>query len=291
MKISDIIKSNHPTLSFEFFPPRDDIGFWDLYKTIEKLQPLQPSFVSVTYGAAGSDRGRTVDLTARIKNDIHIESLAHLTCTSAGKREIAEVVDELKNAGIENILALRGDPPADQKNFTPPEDGFAYASDLAAFIRDRHDFCVGGACYPEVHPEAASPEADMDNLKRKVDAGCEFLITQLFFDNTTYYRFRQRAEAAGIKVPIIAGIMPILSVKQIKRFVQMCGASIPQALMEKVEAVEDDAEAVRHIGMFHATQQCRSLLEHGAPGIHFYTLNRSTATRAIYQEIKSRVSV
>ncbi|UCG16653.1 MAG: methylenetetrahydrofolate reductase [NAD(P)H] [Phycisphaerales bacterium] len=288
MKIREQLQQR-ATLSFEFFPPRDDIGFWDLYRTIEKLKPLAPSFVSVTYGAGGVTRRKTVDLVARIKSDIRIEGLAHLTCVGASRREIADVVDELKNRGLENILALRGDPPQGQREFEQPENGFAHADALVTFIKDRHDFCLGGACHPEMHPEAPSPETDLDNLKRKVDAGCDFLITQLFFDNERFYRFRDRAVAKGIRVPIIAGIMPILSVAQTKRFTDMCGATIPRELLDKIEAVEDDVDAVRQVGMYHATEQCCDLLEHQAAGIHFYTLNRSTATRAIYQQIKARV--
>jgi methylenetetrahydrofolate reductase (NADPH) len=288
MRIADELQKR-ATLSFEFFPPRDDIGFWDLYRTIEKLKPLDPSFVSVTYGAGGSTRRKTVDLVARIKSDIQIEGLAHLTCVGSSRRELADVVDELKSRGVENILTLRGDPPQDQEKFERPADGFGHANELASFIKDRHDFCLGGACHPETHPEAASPDADLDHLKRKVDAGCDFLVTQLFFDNATFYRFRDQAAAKGVTVPIVAGIMPVLSVTQIKRFTEMCGASIPQSLLEKIEAVEDDVEAVRQIGMYHATEQCRDLLEHDVAGIHFYTLNRSTATRAVYQQIKGQV--
>ena len=193
---------------------------------------------------------------------------------------------------MDNILALRGDPPAGQTDFTPVEDGFRYASELTAFIRDRHPdtFCIGAACYPEGHPECPDPARDLDHLKRKVDAGVDFLITQLFFDNDHFYAFRDRAAAAGIEVPIVAGIMPILSVRQIKRFTQMCGATIPAILLEKIESVEDDTEAVRHLGMYHATKQCHDLIEQQTPGIHFYTLNRSTATRAIFQEIKSTLA-
>ena len=191
---------------------------------------------------------------------------------------------------IDNVLSLRGDPPQGESKFTPVEGGFRYASELVAFIRDRHlDFCLGGACYPEGHPEAPSKEQDLDNLKRKVDAGVDFLITQLFFDNADFLAFRDRVVRAGIHLPILAGIMPILSVKQVKRFTQMCGATIPKGLLQRIEAVEDDAEAVRQIGMYHSTEQCRGLLKEDVAGIHFYTLNRSTATRAIYQLIQAEV--
>jgi methylenetetrahydrofolate reductase (NADH) len=290
MRIIEQLQKGQPTLSFEFFPPKDDIGFWDLYRTIESLQAAGPTYVSVTYGAGGSTRKKTIDLVARIKSDVKIEPLAHLTCVSATQTELGQVVDDFKNRGIENILALRGDPPAGEKNFSACEDGFAYANQLVAFIRQRHpDFCIGAACYPESHPEAPSLDVDLDNLKRKVDAGVDFLITQLFFDNADFLNFRDRAVRAGIDVPIIAGIMPVLSVKQVKRFTDMCGAAIPKNLLRRIEAVEDDAEAVRHVGMYHSTQQCLELLEHDAAGIHFYTLNRSSATRAIYQFIRAEL--
>lgn len=290
MRICDQLKAGTPSLSFEFFPPKDDIGFWDLYKTIESLKPLAPTYVSVTYGAGGATRRKTIDLVSRIKKDIGIEPMAHLTCVGADRAEIARVLDELRANNIDNVLPLRGDPPPGESKFTPVEGGFHYASELVAFIRERHhDFCLGGACYPEGHPEAPSIEQDLDNLKKKVDAGVDFLITQLFFDNAYYLAFRDRAVRAGIRLPILAGIMPILSVKQVKRFTQMCGAAIPKALLQRIESVEDDAEAVRQIGMYHATEQCRGLLRENVAGIHFYTLNRSTATRAIYQLIRTEV--
>ncbi len=286
MRISDILRTDRQAVSFEFFPPKDDAGFASLFATIEALKGLDPSYVSVTYGAGGSTRRKTVELVKRIKHETGIESMAHLTCVGANRDEIGGVLDDLAAAGLENVLPLRGDPPKGESDFVPTPGGFRYANELVAFIRERHSFCLGGACYPEKHPEAPSAEADLDNLKRKVDAGVDFLITQLFFDNDDYLRFRERAVAAGVQVPILAGIMPILNVKQIKRFTRMCGASLPNALRQKIEAVEDDAEAVRQVGIYHATRQCEDLLRDGAPGIHFYTLNRSTATRAIYQSIK-----
>jgi len=287
MRIPERLDSKKPSLSFEFFPPKDDIGFWDLYRTIESLKPLDPTYVSVTYGAGGSTRRKTLDLVQRIRTDIGIESMAHLTCVDAERRELGRVVDGLKAAGIENVLALRGDPPSGQAQFVPAEGGFCHANELIEFIRDQSDFCIGAACYPESHPESPDADSDLQHTKRKVEAGASFLITQLFFDNDCFLSFRERANRAGINVPIIAGIMPILSVKQVKRFTTMCGASIPRELLRKIEAVEDDTEAVRHIGMYHATQQCLALLEAEVAGIHFYTLNRSTATRAIYQLIKA----
>jgi methylenetetrahydrofolate reductase (NADPH) len=287
MRISERLKGGRATLSFEFFPPKDDIGFWDLYRTVGSLRPLNPDYVSVTCGAGNSTRRKTLALTARIKSDIGIEGLVHLTCAGCTREDIAGAVDELRFRGIENILALRGDPAPGDSFFRPVEGGFCHANELVAFIRDRCDLCIGAACYPEKHPEAPSLNEDLQNLRRKVDAGVDFLITQLFFENDDFFRFRDRIEKAGIGVPVIAGIMPILSVGQIKKFTQMCGASIPHDLLRKIEAVEDDPEAVRHIGMYHTTRQCLSLIERGVAGVHFYTLNRSTATRAIYQFIKA----
>ena len=289
MKIIDILNTGRRTVSFEFFPPKDDAGFDDLSETIASLKPLEPSYVSVTYGAGGSTRRKTVDLVKKIKHEIGIEAMAHLTCVGAGREEIAGVLDELEAGGIENVLPLRGDPPRGQEHFVKHEDGFAYASELTEFIRPRYSFCLAGACYPEAHPEAPDAATDLDNLQRKVDAGVDFLITQLFFSNDDFLRFRDRAAARGITIPILAGIMPILSLKQVKRFTNMCGATIPADLLAKMEAVDDDPEAVRQLGTYHAVEQCVELLEAGVAGLHFYTLNRSTATRAICQQIKGRL--
>lgn len=289
MKISDILRQGKFTVSFEFFPPKDDQGFRDLFAAIEALKLLQPSYVSVTYGAGGSTRRKTVDLVKRIKHEIGIEAMAHLTCVGAGSDEIAVVLENLHQNGIDNVLPLRGDPPKGQTAFETAEGGFRYANELVGFIRRRYDFCLGGACYPETHPEASSPAADLENLKRKVDAGVDFLITQLFFDNADFYRFRDNAVAAGINVPILAGIMPLVSFKQTKRFAKMCGARIPADLLAKIEPVENNSEAVRSLGVMHAARQCEQLLNEGVAGLHFYTLNRSTATRTIFEHIKAQL--
>ena len=286
MKIIDILRSGKRTVSFEFFPPKTDAGFEELFRTIEALKPLAPDYVSVTYGAGGSTRRKTVDLVKRIKQEIGIEPMAHLTCVGSTREEIAEILDDLREGDIDNVLPLRGDPPQGQTEFQAVEGGFRFASELVEFIRPRYPFCLAGACYPECHQEAPNPDADLDNLKRKVDAGVDFLITQLFFDNQDFYRFRDRVTAAGIDLPMLAGIMPIRTVKHIKRIAEMCGASLPEGLRNKIEAVEDDPEAVAQVGTAHAARQCEDLLAQGAPGLHFYTLNRSTATRAIFQEIK-----
>ncbi len=290
MKIIDILRGGKRTVSFEFFPPRTDAAFEELFKTIAALKPLQPDYVSVTYGAGGSTRRKTVDLVLRIKHEIGLEPMAHLTCVSATREEIKRTLDNLHLGGMENVLPLRGDPPKGQERLVKTEGGFEHANELVEFIRGRYPFCLAGACYPEVHPEAPDWETDLDNLRRKVNTGVDFLITQLFFDNDHFFRFVDRATARGIKVPILAGIMPILSVGQIKRFTQMCGARIPTELLSKIEAVEDDPEAVRQLGTYHATEQCAGLLRGGAAGLHFYTLNRSTATRVIFQQIKGALA-
>jgi len=290
MKIVELLHAGKRTVSFEFFPPKDDAGFDDLFRTIAALKPLDPNYVSVTYGAGGSTRRKTVELVKKIKHDIGLESMAHLTCVGATRQEIGSVLDDLQSAGVENVLPLRGDPPKGESEFVRTEGGFGYANELVEFVRSRYSFCLAGACYPEMHPEAPNQETDLDNLKRKVDAGVDFLITQLFFDNDDFFRFRDRAATRGIRLPILAGIMPVLNVKQIKRFTQMCGAAIPAQLLSQIEAVEDDTDAVKQIGVYHAAQQCEGLLRDGVAGLHFYTLNRSTATRAIYQQIKSLFS-
>jgi methylenetetrahydrofolate reductase (NADPH) len=286
MKIRDLLQQMPHSFSFEFFPPKNDAGFEELYKTISTLKELQPTFVSVTYGAGGSTRRKTVDLVAKIKHEIGIESMAHLTCVGATQTEIDSVLTDIHDKGIENVLALRGDPPRGEKTFVPTAGGFKYANELVAFIKRKYPFCLGVAGYPEGHLESPSLQQDLENLKRKVETGGEFIITQLFFDNRFYFDFVDRARQLGITVPIIPGIMPILNVGQIKRFTEMCGASIPQKLLQRLEVIQDDTEAVEACGIEHATLQCRELLGQGAPGIHFYTLNRSKATWQIFQNLK-----
>lgn len=286
MRIIDKFKTDTPAFSFEFFPPKDAEGVERLLGTAHELKAQNPTYVSVTYGAGGSTRRLTVDLVQRIKREVGIETMAHLTCVGATRAEIAQVLDELKAGGIRNVLPLRGDPPRGTTKFEKTEGGFGYASELVGFIRQHYDFCLAGACYPEKHPEAASPESDLTHLKHKVDAGLDFLITQLFFDNDDYFAFVERARAQGIDVPIVAGIMPITNLNQVVRFTNLCGSSIPGALLSKLEAAQHDADAVRAIGVEHASEQCRGLLEGGAPGIHFYTLNRSTATLEVLKSLR-----
>lgn len=286
MRIPDAIGSNGPLFSFEFFPPKTAQGEANLYRVIDSLRDLRPAFVSVTYGAGGSTRDKTIELVCRIKHEIGIESMAHLTCVGADRSELEAVLQRLAAAGIENVLALRGDPPRDQPSFVRPPDGFGYASELVAFIRARgFPFALGGAGYPEGHVECRDRERDILHLKQKVDAGLDFVITQLFFDNVDYFSFVARARAHGITVPIVPGIMPITNAAQIERFTAMCGARIPDVLRARLAAVANDEAAARRIGIDHATAQCRELLARGAPGIHFYTLNQSPATRAIFQSL------
>jgi len=284
-RIDDLLAGGEPTISFEFFPPKTDAGFAQLYQTIEDLRPLRPGYVSVTYGAGGSTRQKTVELVGRVQNEIGLRSMAHLTCVGHTADQIGGILDELWARGVRNVLALRGDPPAGQSAFVATEGGFAYANELVAYARNRNDFAIGVAGYPEGHPQCLNRTRDMENLKKKVDAGASFVVTQLFFDNADFYRFRESAERCGIKVPIVAGIMPILNVGQIKRFVSMCGAKIPQPLLVKLESLESDPEAVHAAGVEYATRQCQDLLFHGCAGLHFYTLNKSKATVQICQAL------
>ena len=286
MKISEKLKSSSPVFSFEFFPPKDEAGFQSLFEAIGRLKSANPAFVSVTYGAGGSTRSKTVDLVGKIKNDIEIESMAHLTCVGHQKEEIVSVLESLHTLEIDNVLALRGDPPKGDEKFVKTEGGFGYANELVSFIKSKSSFCVGAACYPEGHIECPNLKIDMDNLKRKVDAGVDFLITQLFFDNKYYFDFIDKAIQAGINIPIIPGIMPILNIKQSQRFTKMCGATISDSLLAKFDGIQDDPEKVREIGINHAIDQCKDLLRSGAPGIHFYTLNRSKATLAILENLQ-----
>ena len=285
MKIIDVLKQDKPAFSFEFFPPKDNDGFDKLFETIDNLKPLNPAFVSVTYGAGGSTRSKTIDLVGRIKKEIGLESMAHLTCVGHNSDEILNVLESIKKQNVDNVLALRGDPPAGEINFTKPNNGFGYAVELVQFICERFSFCVGVAGYPEGHPECSNREEDLFYLKKKVHAGASFIVTQLFFDNKYYFEFVASLRKIGVDVPVIPGIMPIVNLKQIKKFTKMCGATIPDELMVRMEAAQDDPESVCQIGIDHAANQCRNLLMQGAPGIHFYTLNRSRATLSVLERL------
>jgi methylenetetrahydrofolate reductase (NADPH) len=286
MRITDILAARSPTFSFEFFPPRDESGLDRLFETVAALRSYNPAYVSVTYGAGGSTRRMTLDLVRRIKAETGIETMAHLTCVGSTRDEIAQILDQLAAASIENVLALRGDPPKGQAQFQAVADGFAYGNELVAFIREQHpELCIGVAGYPEKHTEAPDFGTDFANLVTKVRAGADFVVTQLFFDDTDYFEFVRQLSAAGVSVPVLPGIMPITNVSQIKRFTAMCGARIPEVLLRELEAVQDDLPAVHALGVKHAVTQCRDLLVRGAPGIHFYTLNRSTASVEILNQL------
>ncbi len=287
MRIDEILEhADEPVFSFEFFPPKTDDGERVLGLALESLRQLEPDFVSVTYGAGGSSRTRTLELTKWIKRELGIEAMAHLSCVGSSREELETILDDMGQARIENVLALRGDPPHGQSDWKPHPGGLSYSTELATLIRDQYGFCIGGACFPEVHPEAADLVHDLGFLKEKVAAGASFLITNLFLDNNLYFRFVEEARAAGIEVPIIPGIMPITNAGQIKTMTGMCGASIPPALLNQLEIRAGNPDAVLQLGVSYATLQCAELLARGAPGIHFYTLNRSPATRAILSALK-----
>ena len=287
MRIDEILAAaDEPVFSFEFFPPKTDDGWRNLRGALESLVALEPDFASVTYGAGGSTRDRTLEVTKWLKQELGIEAMAHLSCVGATREDLGQILDGIQAAGIDNVLALRGDPPRGETEWQPHPGGLHYSTELAALISHRYDFGVGAACFPEIHPEASDLAHDLRFLKQKVQSGVSFLITQLFFDNELYFRFVEEAHAAGIDVPIIPGIMPITDVKQIKTITGMCGATIPPALLEQLEIRADDPEAVLQLGVSYSTLQCAELLARDAPGIHFYTLNRSPATRAILSALK-----
>jgi methylenetetrahydrofolate reductase (NADPH) len=287
MRIDRILDEQRPVFSFEFFPPKTDDGQRTLEATLAELKEDRPEYVSVTYGAGGSTRERTVEITKWIKKDLGIEAMAHLSCVGEPTERLLEILEEIEAAGVENVLALRGDPPRGEAEWRPHPGGLHYSVELIELIRSRFDFCIGAACFPEVHPEAKTFDQDLDYAKRKVDAGASFLITQLFFDNELYFEFVEAARSAGIEVPLIPGIMPITNYKQIKTITGMCGATIPAELERELNGRADDPEAVAELGVAYATLQCSDLLARGAPGVHFYTLNRSPATRAILAALRA----
>ncbi|HEX8074604.1 MAG TPA: methylenetetrahydrofolate reductase [NAD(P)H] [Thermoleophilaceae bacterium] len=288
MRIDEILgDGREPVFSFEFFPPQTEDGMAQLKGALSELSKDDPAYVSVTYGAGGSTRDRTVEVTKWIKQELGIEAMAHLSCVGEPVDRLREILDEVRDAGIENILALRGDPPRGQTEWRPHPEGLGSSPELIDLIAEDYDFCVGGACFPEVHPEAPSLDHDLTFCRRKVEAGASFLITQLFFDNELYFDFVPQARTAGIDVPIIPGIIPVTNFAQIKRFTEMCGASIPEKFERELAARADDPDAVKDLGVAYATLQCSELLARGAPGIHFYTLNRSPATRAILAALRA----
>ncbi len=276
-----------PVFSFEFFPPKDEDGARELMRTVAELSHRHsPDFVSVTYGAGGSTRDRTLALVERIQHELGITAMAHMTCVGSSREEIHEVVRRLTASGVENVLALRGDPPKGAEAFQVAPGGFAHATELIELLHDSFDIDVGAACYPESHPESPDPDDDLRWTVEKELRGARFLITQLFLDNDDYFRFVARARDAGLRAPIVPGIMPITNVGQIERFTKMCGACIPEELIERLRYVQDDPAKVMAVGIEHAILQCRELMDRGAPGLHFYTLNKSYATRSILAAVK-----
>jgi methylenetetrahydrofolate reductase (NADPH) len=287
VRIDELLAQNaRPVFSFEFFPPRTEEGLQTLFNAIGELRSLRPDFVSVTYGAGGSTASKTIEIVSRIKEEYGIEAMAHFTCVGSTVDELRATLDDMAQVGVDNVLALRGDPPAGQEEWTKTAGGLEYSRELVELIRGGYPFSIGAACFPETHIHATSAEDDLYYLKEKVDAGAAFLVTQLFFDNALYFDFVRRARDIGIDVPIVPGIMPITNVKQLERITSLCGATIPARLRRELASRADQPDAVSDFGVAYATMQCAELLRGGAPGVHFYTLNRSPATRAILSALK-----
>lgn len=280
MRFAEIYKENKFRFSVEVFPPKTEEGVVSLFTELEKLKAIDPSYVSVTYGAMGSTRSLTQDLAIKIHEKIKLNTAFHFTCVGCGRQEIKDYVSPLRDRGITNVVALRGDKPKDP-GYTPPKDGFTYANELVTYLNEINGFSIAVAGYPEKHIEAKDLESDILSLKRKVDAGADVIITQLFFDNTDYYRWLEKVRGAGVKVPIIPGIMPILRLKQIEKITAMCGAKIPDDLWKKLKSCGDDEDAVVAVGIEHALSQCRDLIKNKVPGIHFYCLNRAHSVLTI----------
>ncbi|MFN3869944.1 MAG: methylenetetrahydrofolate reductase [NAD(P)H] [Aquificaceae bacterium] len=291
MKIGQHLREKRFSISFEFFPPKTPEGEEELFQTIKSLRGLNPTFVSVTYGAGGSTRDRTRRVVERIHKETDLTVMAHLTCIAHTKEELLEIVGEYKNIGIENLLALRGDIPANMPDFKPPDGACKHADELVRFIRENFGdwFSIGVASYPEGHPESPNMEWEIKYFKRKVQAGADFSITQMFFENEHYYRFVDLCQKVGIDIPIIPGIMPITNFRQVQRFASMCGADIPQKLIERLEPYAENPEETLKVGVEYATEQCLDLLKQGVPGLHFYTLNKSKATLMVYENIKKAI--
>ena len=285
MKIRELLSQKKFILSFEVFPPKREGNLDSLYVTITELSESKPDFISVTYGAGGSTREKTIEISSKVKNEFKLEVLAHLTCVQSTRDDIARILDCLKDENVENILALRGDPPEGMDKFTMTEGGFGHANELVEFIRGRTDFSIGVAGYPEGHIETPSIEVDMKYLKRKMDAGADFIITQLFYDNDFFYSFRDRAMALKIGVPIIPGIFPILNYNQIKRIASLAGVKIPTKFGEKVEKNKDRPEDVEKYGIEYATLQAENLIKNDVAGLHLYCMNKSHPVKMILAEL------
>ncbi|HEX2396042.1 MAG TPA: methylenetetrahydrofolate reductase [NAD(P)H] [Bacteroidales bacterium] len=288
MKITDLFKNKERTFSFEFFPPKDEISAVDFGINVGQLLMLNPSFVSVTYGAGGSTQERTFALVNYLQNKIGLNTMAHYTCVGSSREKVAHDMEYLKSIGIENVMLLRGDPPKGMTNFVPEKDGFNFANELIEFVTAmNYGFSVGAAANPEKHPESSTMDTYINNLKLKCKAGANFLVTQLFFDNDAYFNFVRRIREEDIACRIIPGIIPITSYKQIKRFVDMASTTFPRDLLEKMEVYKDNDEKAYQVGVEHAIKQCLDLLIKGAPGIHFYTLNKSRAAVEVFESLPS----
>ena len=287
MRIEQILATRRPVFSVEFFPPKTDEAHRQLFDTARALRGLELDFVSVTYGAGGSTREGTVEITRALKHEVGLEVMAHLSCVGETTDGLKETLDRIEAAGIENVFALRGDPPRGRTDFVQPEGGLGCSAELAAFISARYDFTIGGACFPEVHPEAPDLEADLDYLRTKVESGASFLITQLFFDNQVYFDFVAAARRKGIEVPILAGVIPVASYAQTRRICDLCDATIPARLESAFLAAGGDPAREFELGVAYAAQQCSELLIAGTPGIHFYALNRAPATRAVLGALRA----
>lgn len=287
MRIDELLARQRPVFSIELFPPKTPTGFELLFETVEALKPLQPDYVSVTYGAGGATRDGTVEIAERVRSEHGIDVMAHLSCVGETRDGLTSILGRFAEIGVENVLALRGDPPRGEQEFAPPDDGLSSAAELTAFITADYEFSIGGACFPEVHPEADSPESDLAYLKTKVDSGASFLITQLFFDNQAYFDFVEAARAVGIDVPIIPGVIPIASYGQVARICKLCDASIPPQLDSAMAELGGDTEAESLLGVAYAARQCEELLAAGAPGVHFYALNRAAGTRAVLAALRA----
>jgi methylenetetrahydrofolate reductase (NADPH) len=285
MRIIEIMKTTRPVFSFEFFPPKSAEDMDKLFHILKELRSLSPAYISVTYGAGGGTRDRTLEVVERAKSEIGLESAAHLTCVGHSRTEVRSILDALKRSGIENVVALRGDPPKGEARFTPHPHGFRHASELTAFIRKAYPFCIAVAGYPEGHIESPNKETDWNYLSEKANAGADLIITQLFFENAYFYEFERKVRERGVTVPIVPGIMPITNLHQILRFTRICGATIPDKVVTDLDMIKGDYEAVHRYGVEYATRQCRDLLAHGVPGIHFYTLNKAHSTVRILKNL------
>jgi methylenetetrahydrofolate reductase (NADPH) len=288
--LRDVLASGRRSFSFEFFPPKDDAGERQLWQTIRELEALSPTFVSVTYGAGGTTRDRTLRVTEAIASDTTLEPVAHLTCVGHSREELRRIVGDLAAAGVRNVLALRGDPPGGpEQAWVRHPDGFDHAVELVELVRELGDFTVGVAAFPEVHPEAVDADADARVLAAKAEAGAAFAVTQLFFEADDYFSLVERAARHGCTIPVLPGIMPITNLKQVTRFAQLSGAQVPARVVDRLQSHADDPVSVRSAGIEIATELCDRLLAEGAPGLHYYTLNKSTATRQIHADLGSRI--